>query len=162
MMNHDMTLENNIMMWRERVNAAAAKWGGCEVCAVTKTVDVETINRAYDAGLHVIGENRVQEWVEKHEKIDKSLKYHQIGRLQSNKIKYIIYHVDGEIICGGGKINGGRIPDDHYIAGVGIAAHGFNADAIRIRAKAENSLDTADHDGRGYAGHRMFGTDHVG
>ena len=64
-MNHGMTLENNIITWRERVNEAAAKWGGCEVCAVTKTVDVETINRARAAGIRTIGENRVQELMSK-------------------------------------------------------------------------------------------------
>ena len=35
----------------------------------------------------------MQEWVEKHEKISESLRFHHIGRLQSNKIKYIINHV---------------------------------------------------------------------
>lgn len=56
-----MTLENNIARWLERIGNASAKWGGAEICAVTKTIDVETINRAYDAGIRTIGENRVQE-----------------------------------------------------------------------------------------------------
>ena len=93
-MNHDMTLENNIIMWRERVSAAAAKWGGCEVCAVTKTVDVETINRARAAGIVTIGENRVQELMSKIDALDPSYKIHLIGQLQTNKVKYIIDRVD--------------------------------------------------------------------
>ena len=44
-------------------------------------------------GIFDYGENRVQEWVEKHEKITKELRFHQIGRLQCNKIKYIIKDV---------------------------------------------------------------------
>lgn len=94
MMNHDMTLENNIIMWRERVNEAAAKWGGCEVCAVTKTVDVETINRARGAGIRTIGENRVQELMSKIDTLDPEYKIHLIGQLQTNKVKYIIDRVD--------------------------------------------------------------------
>ena len=93
-MNHDMTLENNIIMWRERVNEAAAKWGGCEVCAVTKTVDVETINRARAAGIRTIGENRVQELMSKIDTLDPEYKIHLIGQLQTNKVKYIIDRVD--------------------------------------------------------------------
>jgi len=93
-MNHDMTLENNIITWRERVNEAAAKWGGCEVCAVTKTVDVETINRARAAGIRTIGENRVQELMSKIDALDPEYKIHLIGQLQTNKVKYIIDRVD--------------------------------------------------------------------
>lgn len=61
--------------------------------AATKTQSAETINLLPACGIFDYGENRVQEWVEKHEKIDGSLRFHHIGRLQSNKIKYIINHV---------------------------------------------------------------------
>ena len=93
-MHNDMTLENNIITWRERVGKAAAKWGGCEVCAVTKTVDAETINRARAAGIVTIGENRVQELMSKIDALDPSYKIHLIGQLQTNKVKYIIDRVD--------------------------------------------------------------------
>lgn len=59
--------------------------------AATKTVDAERINRAIDLGIKDIGENRVQELLEKYEYIKKDdVRFHFIGRLQSNKVKYII------------------------------------------------------------------------
>ena len=61
--------------------------------AASKTQSAETINLLPACGIYDYGENRVQEWVEKHEKISESLRFHHIGRLQSNKIKYIINHV---------------------------------------------------------------------
>lgn len=90
----NMTLETNISQWRERINEAAAKWGGAEICAVTKTVDVETINRARAAGIRTIGENRVQELMSKIDTLDPEYKIHLIGQLQTNKVKYIIDRVD--------------------------------------------------------------------
>ena len=86
-------LENNIALWRERIGNASAKWGGAEICAVTKTVDVDTINRAYAAGIRVIGENRVQEILEKYDSV-KPVRWHLIGHLQKNKVKYIIDKVE--------------------------------------------------------------------
>lgn len=90
----NMTLEMNISQWRDRINEAAAKWGGAEICAVTKTVDVETINRARAAGIRTIGENRVQELMSKIDTLDPEYKIHLIGQLQTNKVKYIIDRVD--------------------------------------------------------------------
>ena len=61
--------------------------------AATKTQSADVINMLPFCRIFDYGENRVQEWLEKHEKINQSLRYHHIGRLQSNKIKYIINHV---------------------------------------------------------------------
>lgn len=59
--------------------------------AATKTVPVEVINyAAKELGLSVIGENRVQELLEKYERYDKNLELHFIGTLQKNKVKYIV------------------------------------------------------------------------
>ena len=82
-------LENNIALWRERIGNASAKWGGAEICAVTKTVDVDTINRAYAAGIRVIGENRVQEMNEKVDRLHPGFELHMIGALQTNKVKIL-------------------------------------------------------------------------
>jgi pyridoxal phosphate enzyme (YggS family) len=61
------------------------------VCAATKTVSAEVINRAAEHGLTDIGENRVQELLEKYPDLDKEkLNIHFIGRLQTNKVKYIV------------------------------------------------------------------------
>ena len=89
----NMTLESNIALWQERIGNASAKWGGAQICAVTKTVDAETINRAYDAGLHVIGENRVQELSGKLEALNPGFEIHLIGQLQTNKVKPIVGRV---------------------------------------------------------------------
>ncbi len=57
--------------------------------AVSKTKTVADIQEAYDAGQRLFGENTVQEMVEKHEQLPKDIQWHQIGHLQSNKVKYI-------------------------------------------------------------------------
>ncbi len=85
-------------------NIAAVKDGiefGCKtsgrdprdvtLLAATKTVDPETINFAIENGITTIGENRVQELLEKYDAINKEkVDIHFIGRLQTNKVKYII------------------------------------------------------------------------
>jgi pyridoxal phosphate enzyme (YggS family) len=58
--------------------------------AVTKTKPVEVLQEAYDLGLRIFGENKVQEMVEKYELLPKDIEWHLIGHLQSNKVKYII------------------------------------------------------------------------
>lgn len=84
----------NIHDWRERIGNASAKWDGCEICAVTKTVDVQTINMAREGGIRVIGENRVQELMGKIDTLDPEYVIHVIGSLQTNKVKYIIGKTD--------------------------------------------------------------------
>lgn len=56
----------------------------------TKTMPVEIINQAVSCGLKAVAENRVQEFIEKHEFIDKSAQQHFIGHLQTNKVKYLV------------------------------------------------------------------------
>lgn len=58
--------------------------------AVSKTKPVEMLQEAYDAGQRVFGENKVQEIVDKYEKLPKDIKWHMIGHLQRNKVKYIV------------------------------------------------------------------------
>lgn len=62
--------------------------------AVTKTVPPKTVNEAIAAGCRLLGENRVQELLEKYEQYDGRAKIHFIGTLQTNKVKYIIDKVD--------------------------------------------------------------------
>ena len=62
--------------------------------AVSKTKPVETLNEAYELGVRVFGENKVQELVDKHEVLPKDIHWHIIGHLQRNKVKYIIDKVD--------------------------------------------------------------------
>lgn len=84
---------------RERVAQAAEKSGRREediaVMAVTKTVSPERINSAIGCGLTLLGENRVQEYLDKRDQYElEGCSVHFIGSLQTNKVKYIIDKVD--------------------------------------------------------------------
>ena len=57
--------------------------------AVSKTHPIERIKEAYEAGQRDFGENKVQDLVEKYEALPKDIRWHMIGHLQSNKVKYI-------------------------------------------------------------------------
>ncbi|WP_026135671.1 YggS family pyridoxal phosphate-dependent enzyme [Nafulsella turpanensis] len=61
----------------------------CTLIAVSKTKPVEDILEAYEAGLKDFGENKVQELTEKFEQLPKDIRWHMIGHLQRNKVKYI-------------------------------------------------------------------------
>lgn len=63
------------------------------IMAVTKTVAPELVNIAVENGLTLLGENRVQEYLSKKDMYSKNAEVHFIGRLQTNKIKYIINDV---------------------------------------------------------------------
>jgi pyridoxal phosphate enzyme (YggS family) len=60
-----------------------------KLIAVTKTRSIDELNLTYQAGILDFGENRVQELVEKQAILPKDIRWHQIGHLQSNKVKYI-------------------------------------------------------------------------
>ena len=57
--------------------------------AVSKTQPISAIQEAYDFGQRVFGENKVQELVDKYPLLPKDIKWHLIGHLQTNKVKYI-------------------------------------------------------------------------
>ncbi len=78
--------------------AQSAKSAGREesevrLIAVTKTYGTDVINEAIDLGVTDIGENRVQEIMEKYDLV-KPVRWHLIGHLQKNKVKYIIDKVE--------------------------------------------------------------------
>lgn len=84
-------------MIKENLETIFQKLKGTEtqLIAVTKTRTPEEINCAIACGVRHIGENRVQELLEKYDRIEKEgLSIHLIGRLQTNKVKYIIDKVD--------------------------------------------------------------------
>lgn len=94
-----MSMENdyireNIIDVRRKVEAAAVKSGrslnDIKIIAVTKTVDSGRIIKAIDEGIPDLGENRVQELCEKYDNINRDCRWHLIGHLQTNKVKYII------------------------------------------------------------------------
>ncbi|MDA9345125.1 YggS family pyridoxal phosphate-dependent enzyme [Flavobacteriales bacterium] len=70
--------------------------------AVSKTKPISDIEQAYNSGQLIFGENKVQELVEKYEKLSKEIQWQMIGHLQRNKVKFIapfvrlIHGVDSE------------------------------------------------------------------
>lgn len=58
--------------------------------AVSKTKPAEDIATLYEYGVRDFGENKVQELTEKYEKLPKDIRWHLIGHLQTNKVKYIV------------------------------------------------------------------------
>lgn len=89
-----MGIAENIAGVRERIagycEKAGVAAGSVALVAVSKTMGEDRIREAYDAGLRVFGENRVQEWKEKSGNLPADIKWNLIGRLQTNKVKYII------------------------------------------------------------------------
>lgn len=92
-------VEENYKRVLDRVNEAAVKAGrstdDVRLMAVTKTVESPYINRAIELGADLIGENRVQEYLGKKDELNlDGVEKHLIGRLQTNKVKYIVGEVD--------------------------------------------------------------------
>ena len=89
----EMSIKSNIEYINELKAAAAEKSGrtGDDVLlvAVTKLHTPEEMNEAIDAGITDIGENKVQEIMDKFDRV-KPVRWHLIGHLQTNKVKYII------------------------------------------------------------------------
>lgn len=92
--------DRNYAEIRERIARAAERSGrryeDITLLAATKTVPVEVINHAISRGLTHLGENRVQELLDKYERLDKEgcdLQF--IGQLQTNKVKYLM----GKVSC---------------------------------------------------------------
>ena len=88
----DQALCAQVMNIRRRLNdAALERWGRApEIIAVSKTVAAPCVNEIKEAGIVHLGENRVQEILEKLPYLDAAFQIDLIGRLQINKVKYII------------------------------------------------------------------------
>ncbi|WP_434579059.1 YggS family pyridoxal phosphate-dependent enzyme [Thermoanaerobacterium thermosaccharolyticum] len=80
-------IKNNIEVHARKVNRNP---DDILIMAVTKTVDVERIQEAIDNGITDIGENKVQELIDKYPALKDKVQFHFIGHLQTNKVKYII------------------------------------------------------------------------
>ena len=63
---------------------------GVKLLAVSKTKPLSDLEEAYEAGIREFGENKVQELVAKEEEFHKDVKWHFIGGLQTNKVKYLV------------------------------------------------------------------------
>lgn len=86
-------IQDNLDEINRKITAAAAKAGRkpaeITLVGVTKTIDAIRIKKMVDCGVRNLGENKVQEILEKHPLI-KDVDWHMIGHLQTNKVKYII------------------------------------------------------------------------
>lgn len=87
-------LQDNLIQVEQNIEEACRRAGRdrseVTLIAVSKTKPAETLQEAYDLGVRVFGENKVQEMADKYEVLPKDIRWHLIGHLQRNKVKYII------------------------------------------------------------------------
>lgn len=87
-------IKENLKQVEENIAASCAKANRAKeevtLIAVSKTKPVEMLQEAYDYGCRDFGENKVQEMLDKMEKMPKDIRWHMIGHLQRNKVKYIV------------------------------------------------------------------------
>ena len=87
-------LKENLEAVEEKIQAACRRAGRdreeVTLISVSKTKPVEMLREAYDLGVRVFGENKVQEIRDKYEALPKDIEWHMIGHLQTNKVKYIV------------------------------------------------------------------------
>ena len=74
---------------QEACDRSGRKRSDVTLIAVSKTKPVEYLQEAYDQGIRNFGENKVQELTGKIEQMPENIKWHMIGHLQRNKVKYI-------------------------------------------------------------------------
>ena len=79
-----MSIAANITTFENELTGTAAR-----LVVVTKTHPVERLREAYAAGARIFGENRVQEMAAKQPELPADVEWHQIGQLQTNKVKYL-------------------------------------------------------------------------
>lgn len=88
------SLKKNIEIVLNKIENAAIRSGRnpqeIKLIAVSKNVEPEIINLAYELGLKDFGENRVQDLLKKIEAVNSEINFHMIGHLQTNKVKYLV------------------------------------------------------------------------
>ena len=89
-----MSLSENLQEVQKNIDEAVKRCGrnrdDVTLIAVSKTKPVSMIQEVYDLGVRDFGENRVQEIMEKFDSLPNDIRWHLIGHLQTNKVKYII------------------------------------------------------------------------
>ena len=87
-------IQTNLKIVEDNILAACEKCGRSRdeitLIAVSKTKPVSLLEDAYRAGIRDFGENKVQEMCEKYEVMENDIRWHMIGHLQTNKVKYLI------------------------------------------------------------------------
>jgi pyridoxal phosphate enzyme (YggS family) len=77
---------------RQRIEEAVERGGhgqAVRIVAVTKTYGPEAVEAAWHAGIGIVGENRIQEALEKMDEVSEPVAWHLIGHLQRNKVKHV-------------------------------------------------------------------------
>ena len=85
------TIINGIDMAKKNADCSDSQ---VTLIAVSKTKPIADLEVAYQNGIRDFGENKVQEMVEKYEHMSKDIRWHMIGHLQRNKVKYIAPFVE--------------------------------------------------------------------
>lgn len=83
-----MNISENIKKFTSELGPAIT------LVAISKTKPYEDILEAYQAGQRHFGENKVQEMTDKWEQLPKDIKWHMVGHVQTNKVKYMAPFVD--------------------------------------------------------------------
>lgn len=146
-------LDERVADVRARIDKAVARGGHGQrvmIVAVTKTHGPDAARAAYDAGLHDVGENKVQEALKKMAAVDVPVRWHLIGHLQRNKVKaldqFVLLHsLDsarlGDTVCEFG-ISRGRAVD--ALVELNLSREdskgGFTLSALRPEAERLASL----------------------
>ena len=85
------SIAENVASVKERIARAAERVGRnpeeIEITAVAKTIEAGRIKEALEAGIQIIGENKVQEALQKVRAVNGSVTWHMVGHLQRNKVK---------------------------------------------------------------------------
>ncbi len=91
---NEYSIKDNIEEVKNKIAAVCQEAGRAPkevtLIAVSKTKPVELLREAYDCGCRDFGENKVQELLDKYEVMPKDIRWHMIGHLQRNKVKYIV------------------------------------------------------------------------
>jgi pyridoxal phosphate enzyme (YggS family) len=92
-----MGIAENLLKINKEIEKAAKKSGRTKddisLVAVTKTKPLQTIKDLIELGIRDFGENRVQELSGKMDSINEDVRWHMIGHLQKNKVKYLVDNV---------------------------------------------------------------------
>ena len=83
-----MKIKENLALLKNNLNENVT------LVAVSKTKPIKDLLKAYNAGQKIFGENKIQEMVSKWELMPKDIKWHMIGHVQTNKVKYMAHFVD--------------------------------------------------------------------
>lgn len=91
-----MSLDERLVVVRERIAAAGGDPDSVRIVAVTKGQGIEAVNAARRAGLQDVGENYAQELIQKHDQLtsQEDLRWHFLGRIQTNKVSALAQRVN--------------------------------------------------------------------